>query len=145
MSELSVEVFHSAGPNLFVKDGDKWVISPRVVEWLDNNTPGYVYTGDRKSYGIGVITFSCMDHVRDFRQKKLWSTPQDMIERVLSTNMHGEPCLKGGDPYHFLLVIADEYQKKSQLGNGYYSAPEAVIEAKLRTLHEKLHGLVNIF
>lgn len=143
MSDLSVEINHSVGPNLFVKHNDGWGINPRVLDWLDKNTPGYVYT-KHNDHSHGVVQFTCVEHVRKFRQSQLWDRPQDMISQVLGTNMHGDPCLKGGDPYHFLLVVADEYQKKSQLGNGYFSAPEAVIEAKLRALHEKLHGLVNI-
>lgn len=129
------------GPNLFEENGTQWVLQRFLVEWLNANTPGWAFQQEGKA--AGTMTFACEEHLRAFRRTKMWTQPQPVISSVLGQNVNGNPCERIGDPYSFLLLAAEEFRKKSDLGNGWISAPPAVIEGKLRNLHEKLHSLVD--
>lgn len=130
------------GPNLFEENGTQWVLQRFLVEWLNRETPGWAF--EEKYKAAGTLTFASEQHLRKFRQAKMWVQRQPIISQTLGQNTNGNPCYRPGDPYAFLLIAADEFAKKSDLGNGWFSSPPAIVAAKLRRLHERLHGLVDM-
>ena len=142
MSDLTIDLSHMHGPNLFEAKGDKWVLQRFLVEWLDKNAPGWSF--DQQYKAAGKLTFETEAHLRAFRLKKMWTQPQPTISQVLGQNTAADPAARSGDPYHFLLVAAEEFRQQADLGNGWFSSPPTIIEGKLRRLHEKLHGMVDL-